>query len=178
MNRSVIAAAALLALPSALSASPAQKIAGRIERVTYDRGNVFDPRIPGEDIWLFRAANRIHIKTLERVVEHENLLPPGSTWDPIHALETERNIRSLGFIRDAEVRPTPTASGGVDLNIRTQDAWTLRPTLGVGTEGGDNSFSLGVEENNLLGMGKTVGALHSQKGSERRKEARYIDPRV
>ncbi|MFH2204888.1 MAG: hypothetical protein ABIJ96_17385 [Elusimicrobiota bacterium] len=168
----------LLAACFAAPAAAGTPEAPRIRDVRIERVNVFDPKVPGEDWLLFRIANRIHIPTRRRVILQENLLPPGSPWDPVKAIEIERNLRSLGFIRGAAVRSLPAEPGRIDLEIRSQDSWTLQPTLGVGTEGGDSYFVYGVEENNLLGLGKTVSFYRSHKKGERRSEATYGDPRV
>ncbi|MFH1726298.1 MAG: hypothetical protein ABII00_16940 [Elusimicrobiota bacterium] len=151
---------------------------GRIATISIERTNVFDPSVPGEDWWPFRIANRIHILTRERVVAREALLRPGDPWQNLKALETERNLRSLGFIRHADMRPMLRPDGRLDVGIRTQDSWTLAPQLGVGTEGGEHFFVSGVREGNLLGFGKEVSFFHSEIGSETRNELRYVDPRV
>ncbi|MBI3296842.1 MAG: hypothetical protein HYZ75_01665 [Elusimicrobia bacterium] len=139
--------------------------------------NVFDPALPADDTWPFRIANRIHRVTRQKVVLREMLLKVGDPFDPLKALESERNLRSLGFIRHAAVIPTPRPDGSVDLSVRTQDSWTLTPRLSVGTEGGTSSFVFGVSEGNLLGSGKQVSAFHARQGSHKRNEFRYGDPR-
>ncbi|MBI4349532.1 MAG: hypothetical protein HY553_22040 [Elusimicrobia bacterium] len=151
---------------------------GTIDRVYVFRTNVFDPNVRGEDWWPFRIANRIHVMTREHVVRRELLVGPDDRWDPIEALESERNLRSSGFIRKAEIRPMPKPGGKLDLGVETQDSWTLQPQVSVGTEGGDRYFLWGVEENNLLGLGKAVSLFHGQFGSQKRNEARYRDPRL
>jgi len=37
-----------------------------VRNISVDIRNVLDPTIPGEDIWLFRLANRLHIPTARR----------------------------------------------------------------------------------------------------------------
>jgi hypothetical protein len=144
-----------------------------LDSVRIERKNVFDPSVPGEGSWMFRAANRIHVRTRESVLRRDLLLGPGDPWDPLLALETERNLRSLPFIRKAEVARTGSA-----LDVLTQDSWTLLPRLGIGAEGGATSYGYGIEERNLLGFGKTVKLAHSRSGGETRDEARYEDPRL
>lgn len=161
--------------PSTVTYSQAE---GVIERVRVTRLNVFDPMVPGEDWWPFKLANRIHILTREPVVRRELLVGPGDRWDPIEAIESERNLRSSGFIRKAEIRAAPAGPGKLDLDVRTQDSWTLAPQVSVGTEGGDRYFIWGVEESNLLGLGKGIGLFHGQLGRQIRDEARYRDPRL
>src|SRR5947208_168923 len=104
-----LALLACLGSPAATQTS-VSTAAPRIERVLIERKNVFDLSVPGEDWWPFRLANRIHIQTRDPVIRHEILLPPGEPWDPLKALESERNLRNLGFIRHAEVNPSSSAA--------------------------------------------------------------------
>lgn len=171
------AAVALLALATAGPAR-AGDAASPVGNVTYKTLNVFNLEQPEDDWWPFVIANRIHRVTLPGVISREMLLRPGDPFDPLKAIETERNLRSLGFIRHAAVLPTPREDGAVDLQVRTQDSWTLQPQMSVGTEGGDTSYVLGVSEGNILGMGKQVSAFHSRTGPRRRNELRYGDPRL
>lgn len=144
-----------------------------IRGVIIDRLNVFDPKVPGEDWWPFRMANKIHIATKEEVVKRELLIGPGDRYNTLKALESERNLRGLGFFRRAELRQV-----GENLLVRTQDSWTTNVQFGAGTEGGDNFLNYGFSEDNLLGYGKSISFLHSQVGSRIRNDIRYLDPRL
>ena len=143
-----------------------------------ERLDVFDPKVPGEDWWPFRIANKIHVTTREEVIRRELLLRPGDPWSELKALESERNLRALGSFRYVEVRRAPRADGKVDLAVRTQDSWTTIPNLSIGTEGGQSFFSYGIQENNLFGYNKSVSFLHSQNGPDVRNDLRYTDPRL
>ncbi|MFA5140569.1 MAG: hypothetical protein WC728_15170 [Elusimicrobiota bacterium] len=160
-------------LLTALSPAAGASSSGTLDSVLIDRRDVFDPSVPGEDSWMFRTANRLHVRTREAVVRRDLLLGPGDAWDPLEALETERNLRSLPFLREAEL-----SRQGSALSVRTRDSWTLLPRVSIGTEGGDTSFGYGIEERNLLGFGKTVKLAHSKSEGETRDEARYYDPRL
>jgi hypothetical protein len=149
-----------------------------IRSVTIERLNVFDPNVPGEGIWPFRMANKIHILSLEELVRREILLKPGDKYDRLRALESERNLRGFGFFRKAEIKPVPGPGGRTDLLVRTQDAWTTNVQFSAGTEGGDNFFTYGASEDNLLGRGKSVGFLHSQVGPRITNNFTYNDPRL
>ncbi|MBI5595328.1 MAG: hypothetical protein HY928_04480 [Elusimicrobia bacterium] len=171
---------AALAVLACAPAGPAraQGESAPVGQVTFKTLNVFDLDQPEDDWWPFVMANRIHLVTRPAVVRREMLLAPGDPFDPLKAIETERNLRTLGFIRHAAVLPTARSDGAVDLQVRTQDSWTLQPRLSIGTEGGETSTVLGVSEGNILGLGKQVSAFHSRTGSRRRNELRYGDPRL
>ncbi|MBI4386865.1 MAG: hypothetical protein HY551_05745 [Elusimicrobia bacterium] len=170
---------------------------GTIRSISIERLNVFDPRVPGEDWWPFRLANKIHIPTREYVLRRELLLAPGDAWVPLRALESERNLRATTFIRKAELKPAPSAPasamssgtarvendpraapGSIDLRLHAQDSWTTLPQINLGTEGGDRYLIYGIEELNVLGLGKSVSFFHAQIGPSRRNELRYNDPRL
>jgi len=167
-----------LGLAALALVAAAPSLAQPVSKVSIERSNVFNPAVPGEDWWPFQTANRIHFLTREHIVEHDNLLPVGAFWDPLKAVETERNLRSLGFLRHASVDPKFLDDGTVDLRIRTQDSWTLVPQFSLGTEGGDDFLIFGAQEGNLLGLGKGISLFHSQVGSEIRNDLRYTDPRL
>jgi hypothetical protein len=184
----MIAAAALAALlgaapaeaaevPIVSSTASAAAAGARIRAVRFERVNVFDPRVRGEDNWLFRTANRIHIPTREALIRRELLFAPGDAWDPLTVLQSERNLRANGSFRWAEIAPERRPDGAVEAVVRTQDSWTTNPRIAFGTEGGEQFFGFGIEEGNLLGRGKSVLLDHSKKGPRRTNTAAYGDPR-
>ncbi|TBR21545.1 hypothetical protein EPO15_10025 [bacterium] len=164
-----------LLLAGAASAQPLST--APIAGASYERRNVFDLSVPEDDLWAFRWANRIHMVTQEQVLRRELLLAPGEPYDALKALETERNLRALGFLRDASVTPVARPDGTVDVAVRTQDSWTLTPRASLATEGGQTTLVYGVSEGNLLGLGKQVSFFNSSQSTHRRTEVRYGDPR-
>ncbi|MDE2424493.1 MAG: hypothetical protein KGO96_01110 [Elusimicrobia bacterium] len=167
-----LGSAPLTPVSSALSSSMT------IRGVRVERLNVFDLSVPGEDWWLFRLADDIHVKSREAVVRRELLQEPGQRFSRLKALESERNLRELGIFRSADVGAVPRPDGGVDLLARTQDSWTLKLLAGAGTEGGERYFSYGASEGNLLGYGKSLSLQHSQSGEIIRDDFFYTDPRL
>lgn len=147
-----------------------------IRNIDIETVNVFDPRLPEENWWLFRLANKIHFTTKDKVVRRELLQKPGDRLDALLILESERNLRAFHFIKKAEIRPVPVEGGKLDLKVRTQDSWTTNINLGLGTEGGEHYYSLGASEGNLFGLGKTLGFDWSRTGDVLQKEFRYLDP--
>jgi hypothetical protein len=173
--------ALLLALPARaqeVSTPTVQTSTPIVGEITIKRLDVFDTSVKGEDLWIFKAANKIHAVTREDVVRREILLEPGDKWDPMKALESERNLRANGFFRLVEIATRPAPGGKLDLAVKTQDSWTTMAQFSVGTEGGDHFFIYGLQEANLLGYNKSIGFLHAQVGSEIRNIFSYNDPRV
>lgn len=180
-----VASAASLPLPSVSTAafvSPSTTtyaaISGSVGEIRIHRLNVFDPNVPGEDWWPFRLGNKIHIPTKEYVLKREILMDHGDQWSSFKALESERNLRAESYIRNAEIHPSTATQGTVDLDLYSQDAWTLAPQMSVGTEGGQSYFIYGLSESNVLGYGKEISLLHGSVGPDHRNEFRYHDPRL
>ncbi|MEK7384622.1 MAG: hypothetical protein AAB262_15245, partial [Elusimicrobiota bacterium] len=180
MKASAAAAAFILlaaAAAHALISPPESSSAAVVGAVQVERTNVFDPAVPGEDWWPFRTANRIHILTRETLIQRELLFSMGEPWDPLKVIESERNLRANGSFRRAEILQVPRPDGSAAAVIRTQDAWTTNPRFAIGTEGGKNFLSYGIEESNLLGSGKTVSFERSQDGTVISNSYGYADPR-
>ncbi len=175
------AALALALAASARAATTSVSTGPVVSAIRVERTNVFDPAVPGEDWWPFRIADRIHVVTREQVVRDELLFAPGDQLSPLKALESERNLRAKYPFRRAEIVPLPNPDGTVDAVVRTQDSWSLNPKLGIGTSGGQSTASYGIEENNLLGYGKSLSYGHSQgnstSGYQHSDSIGYGDPR-
>jgi outer membrane protein assembly factor BamA len=152
-----------------------------IANIIVERANVFDPNVKGEDSWIFQTADKLHYITREKVIRDELLFAPGDRWDALKVIESERNLRAAYPFRSVDITPVPRPDGRVDALVRTQDAWTTNPRIGLGTSGGQSSASLGLEENNFLGYGKSVSYSHSEgtsaAGYQRSNSYAYGDPR-
>lgn len=146
-----------------------------IGEVRLVRVNVFDPTIPEENIPLFRFINRIHIVSRESTIATQLLFRPGDRYDASAIMESERRLRSNGFLADAVIRPIAYADGKVDLEVLTQDTWTLKPEFGFGRKGGSNTTSVGIEEQNLLGLGARLAATYEQNVDRETRTLEYED---
>ncbi len=146
-----------------------------IARVRLVRVNVFDPTIVEEDIPLFRFINRIHIVTRESTIEKQLLFGIGDRYDASVLRETERRLRSNGYLIDAQIGPVAYADGKVDLEVRTQDTWTLRPQFQFGRSGGKNTTGAGIEEQNLFGLGARLALGYEQNVDRESRTIEYSD---
>jgi hypothetical protein len=147
-----------------------------IGTIRFEPVNVFDPRIEEEDIWLFRLLNGAHIVTRESVIESQLLFRSGDPYSGRLLSESERILRSRSYLRDARVRPVAVHDNVVDIEVVTQDTWTLEPQFWISRKGGKNTGGFGIEESNLLGFGAELG-LHYRKDIDRTSTTlRYRDP--
>ena len=146
-----------------------------IGSVRFVRVNVFDPKIVEEDIPLFRFVNRIHILTRESALEKQLIFRVGDRYDANVLRETERRLRSNGYLADAQIGPVAYADGKVELEVLTQDTWTLRPNVQFGRSGGKNTSGGGIEEQNFLGTGARLALTYEQNVDRETRTLEYSD---
>ena len=177
---------------------------GVIRRVLIRRHNVFGAEekrrgIFGDDDWLdlfplgadirwlagpdkldiAQWANRIHFKTQESVIKNELPFHVGDKVDLSLLKETERNLRSLGIFRDAEVTASELGPGSAQIDVVTWDAWTLDPEFSLSFLGGGNvTGGFGLAEYNLFGFGKAAEIFYSQELYRHVTVIGYNDPHI
>lgn len=152
---------------------------GRIEHVFIDNHSIFDTTDPDLDPrveWAYRLANRLHVRTEPAVIERELLFAEGDCFDPERIEESERLLRGLGFLSDVDVYGVPQEDGGYDVVVDTQDEWSTKAYLQVGSglslDGGQ------IEESNLLGSGRSVDLFYLDHSLARSYGAAYQTPQL
>lgn len=140
--------------------------------IRFVRVNVFDPGIEAENTALFRLANRLHVVTRESTVAGKLLFRRGDLYDPKLIAESERILRGNEYLRDARIVPVAYHDGTVDIEVVTEDTWTLKPEVRFGRSGGKNSTGFGVEETNIFGTG---GHLALKSTSDVDRSSRFVE---
>ena len=133
-------------------------------------GNIFDLQDPREDNWVFRLANRLHIRTRPRVISNQLLFRTGDRYDRRLLDESERILRLNRYLYDARILPVAFHDGRVDIEVRTRDVWTLQPGVSFERKGGKNTTSINIQEKNFLGFGSMV-SIASDSTPERNTES-------
>ena len=155
------------ALPSFAELQAAGAVIGEV-RIVND--NIFDLDNPKEDNFLFRLANKLHIRTRPGVIKRSLLFHSGEPLSVQLIEESERLLHANRYIYDVDIHPVAWHDGIVDIDVETRDTWTLEPGLSFSRSGGSNSTGLSVKEYNLLGSGISLGYAQSsdvdRKGTE------------
>ena len=128
------------------------------------------PSLPGAA----RLLNVLHPVSQEGVIRRQLLFAPGDTVDTMMVGETMRRLRAQRLFSDAVIlarRCDP--AGGVGLLVRTRDTWTLRPTARLRT---GNQLSIGIEDKNFLGSGRTVAVTREMSLRGNGAAATFSDP--
>lgn len=118
---------------------------------------IFDTSIPEEDTALFRLANTLHIRTRSSTIADQLLLGSGEPYDARLLQESARLLRDTRYLHDARIEPVALRDGVVDVEVVTNDVWTLNPGISFGRKGGESTSGLELEELNLLGTGAQIG---------------------
>ena len=141
--------------PAAIpSAQELEASGAKIGKITVVPGDVFDTSVEGEDGWLYRTANKLHINTRPAVIRGQLLFEEGDPFSERLLQETERNLRANPYLYDASIVPVAYDGTTVDLEVRTRDTWTLNPGLNFSRTGGENEYAVQIQEKNLLGRGQ------------------------
>ena len=98
-------------------------------------------------------------------------------FDPFLIEESERNLRSLPFLRRISITPVHEGEW-VDLLVQVQDTWTLFPFLIISSGGGTDRQAIGLTEENLLGYGKRLEVLYADDEGRQKIEGVWDDPRL
>jgi hypothetical protein len=149
-------AAGSLAAAGVLSVGFLESSDAVIGEIRIDNGNVFDPDDPAEDGLLHRLFNAAHVRTRPAVIRRQLLIEPGDEFIARRVEECARLLRHNQYLTNAEIVPVAYRAGTVDLEVRTEDTWSLHPSLSFSRKGGRNTGGLGIKDTNLLGTGSAV----------------------
>jgi hypothetical protein len=150
----------------------------RIDSVMIDGRNIYETDSSRYNYWLFKLANKLHIKTKKSVIARESLLKKGEIYSQRLAEETERNLRARPYIWDASVTLIPSDSGNI-LKIAASDRWTLTGGPYFNRSGNQTTLGLGFEEQNFLGYGQYLTInRYFRNFDEDYTEFSYLEPRL
>lgn len=135
-----------------------------LQKVTFVPQTIFDENEPGFSA-IHRWANAIHVDTKTLTLENEAAFFI-SKCDKNFAdmAELERHLRSRKYLRDAKVTSDKMVE---NITVTTWDNWSLMPTISFGRQGGESTYSFGIKERNLLGLGVDA-EIQTYKNSQRK----------
>ncbi len=133
-----------------------------VDKVEVEVGDAFDDSKAHTylDSTLYSILNVIHIETHEAVVRKLLLFEPGDTVSLYQLIESERYLREQRYISDAHIE-REVRDGKNVLKTRTSDNWTLTVPLSLEHPSDEWYYGIGLQENNFLGFGQTVGVYYS-----------------
>lgn len=164
-------------LPTPQELEARRATVGEILVRVYD---VFDTSDPREDVWLYRAANALHINTRARTVRDQLTFRGGEPLRAQRLEESERLLRNRRYLFDAIVRIAryDAARNVADVEVTVRDVWTLNPGIGYSNRGGEGKSSVEIEELNLFGRGEKLQFDYTDDVDRTSAEVQYVDPNV
>jgi hypothetical protein len=101
---------------------------------------------------LQKAGNRLHINTRKRVIRNTLLFKLQDPADIVAIVESERLLRTLGYLSDARIYLLGTGSNdSVDVKVVVQDKWKLNAPFLLTPASGN----LTIRNRNILGFGQS-----------------------
>ena len=183
-----LAAALLLALALTLPASAQQADAdtaaacdGRISHIFIDNHSIFDTSDPDLDPrfrWAYRLANSLHFRTRPQVIRRELLFAEGDCYNQSLLEDSERLLRSLGFLAEVDVYGVRQDDGSHHVIVDTQDEWSTKADVRLDVSDGVTLEGLRVQEANLGGTGQYAEAFYSDRSIARSYGAAYATPQM
>lgn len=150
----------------------------KIRSILIESRDIFDLSDPEENNWLTRSMNALHIETRKRAIESQLLFKPGNTFNSELISETERLLRNQSYFYDASIGPYRVCGTEVDIAVVTRDMWTLTPNISFSRSGGENKSTLGITDDNFLGMGKKVFFNREENEDRTGYRIGYSDPNL
>ena len=137
---------------------------------------VFNTQKPKENHLIGRSANFIHIETHEKSIRPSLLFKEGECVNALRIHASERLLRSLPSVRDAEIIPLTNPDGTATAIVKIRDAWSLKLSSGLRYTGGESEWGMQIREFNLLGFGKQVQVGYKKTIDRRLSNLAYGDP--
>ena len=119
-------------------------------------GPNFDDTSRTTNIWIEKAANKLHSQSNLYVIRKNLWIREGQSLDPDLMMDNERLLRSLPYLKDVRIiiTPRPLNNDLVDVLILTQDVFSFGVTGGIGSV---NKGDVGIYDKNILGVGHEAG---------------------
>jgi outer membrane protein assembly factor BamA len=150
-----------------------------VDSIEIDNRNIYDTREPGYGNFLFRAANKLHLVTRQRIIRQELLLKRGQPFSRELAEETARNLRLRFPLNDAWVEVEQLTDSTVLVRVVTIDQWSLQGGVrSFDRSGQETELQIGIEEKNLLGQAQYLSFDYYMQDNDNFITSTYREPRV
>jgi len=134
----------------------------RVDSIVCNPGDAFDDAKAYRytDSLLYHIGNVIHLETRETVIKKLVLFDVGDSVNLYQLIESERILREQTYISDAHIARDVSPDGKNILYVNTSDNWTLTIPVSLEKPGDHYYYGIGLQDNNFLGFGQTVGVYY------------------
>jgi len=126
--------------------------------------------------FFLKAGNSLHIKTKKFAIKNLLLIRENRPLDSLLVKESERLIRSQGYVSEVALKAKLISIDSVDISIRILDSWSSVPDLDLTNT--KSTFSL--NERNFFGLGHEFSNSYSKNfiGIHDGFKTSYIIPNI
>ncbi len=150
-----------------------------IDSIVIENRNIYDTEEAGYDKFLFKLANKLHIKTRAYIVTRELLQQKGDTFSLSLAEEAARNLRRTLKIYDAWIETETLPNGKLLMRVVTIDEWSFTGGLSYSREGNETRYQIGADEENFLGNNQFISLYYyAQSDDDNFLEGRFFENRL
>jgi outer membrane protein assembly factor BamA len=127
-----------------------------VDSIDIENRAIYDTDKEPYDNFIFRTANKLHIKTRKSTIMRELLIKVGEEFSAELAEESVRNLRNRYVIYDAWNEVTLASDSTLLWKIVTIDEWSFAGGIEVSREGNENLYVVGFDEKNFLGLNQNL----------------------
>lgn len=142
-----------------------------IRSIAFKSIDVFDEENPDENNRVYLFLNKLHANTRSGVIESQLLFKAGDSLNAKKIQESERILRTRGYLSNAYVLPVSVCGDQVDLLVATQDSWALEPQVSFSKKSESSQSGFGISDGNILGTGNSLTITYSE--NEQRNGVSY-----
>ena len=139
---------------------------------------IFDIDDPAENNAIYRWADRLHVDTRLSTIRRSIVFRAGEPVTVSALRESERILRAKPYMYDARVLPRRLCGDRLDVDVVARDVWTLLPEADFSRTGGDNSYSYGLTDTNLVGTGNTLSLFYEKDTDRNGTGVYFLDPNL
>lgn len=125
--------------------------------------------------FIARTANTLHIRTRASTIRRTLLFSKGDVFDSALVVESARALRNLGVFRQVGM-DTARIDDKLFVIVSTADGWSTRPQFTFATVGGDETWSIGLAEENFLGRAAEISGAYRHTPDRNAVDLLYRTP--
>ncbi len=109
--------------------------------------------------WYDRLADQVHIDSKKSTINNYLLFKEGEKYNAQKLYESERILRNMQFVNRVNISiiDSTATKDSIDVLVKVLDSWSLKPRLRLS----GSKFGVGIQEENLLGLGHEVNFLYT-----------------
>ncbi len=150
-----------------------------VDSIIIENRNIYDTRLKEYNKFIFKYANKLHIKTQKKVIAREVLLKKGEPYSELLAEETSRILRQRFILYDAWTEKEIYNGNKLLVRIVTVDRWSLSTGVDIQHEGSETKLKMGASEKNLFGQNRLLSFYYiSQSDDDNYTDLSFVDKRL